>query len=115
MERGIKSILNVAKEVQTDFDQTASQPLRPFMSTPDLNAPIGAPSDKDTTYRPAHLPSGRPAMHYLKLPWSHGQSDLVTQGFPAAFAYVDQALERGDGVLIQCVHAVFLHDPSRRS
>ncbi|TBU64997.1 hypothetical protein BD310DRAFT_972488 [Dichomitus squalens] len=102
MERGIRSILNVAKEVQTDFDQAASQPLRPFMSTPDLNALLGGPSNQDPTYRPAHLPSGRPAMHYLKLSWSHGQSDLVTEGFPAAFAYVDQALERGDGVLIHC-------------
>ncbi|KAI0757065.1 hypothetical protein C8Q80DRAFT_1333738 [Daedaleopsis nitida] len=100
-ERGIRSILNVAKEVQTDFDQ-AVQPLRPFMSTPDLNATITAPADQDTTYRPAHLPSGRPAMHYLKLHWSHGQADLVTQGFPAAFSYVDKALERGDGVLVHC-------------
>ncbi|RPD62996.1 hypothetical protein L226DRAFT_451670 [Lentinus tigrinus ALCF2SS1-7] len=100
-ERGIKSILNVAKEVQTDFDQTA-QPLRPFMSTPDLNATIAGPADQYSTYRPAHLPTGRPAMHYLKLHWSHGQADLVTEGFPAAFAFVDQALERGDGVLVHC-------------
>ncbi|OBZ79131.1 Tyrosine-protein phosphatase pmp1 [Grifola frondosa] len=41
-------------------------------------------------------------MHYLKLHWSHGQSDLVHEGFPAAFAFVDKALERGDGVLIHC-------------
>ena len=109
MERRIKSILNVAKEVQTDFDQIA-QPLRPFMSTPDLNANVGGPSDQDPTYRPAHLPTGRPAMHYLKLPWSHGQSDLVSQGFPAAFTCVDQALERGDGVLIQCVYAVYSYN-----
>ncbi len=105
-ERGIKSILNVAKEVQTDFDQ-AVQPLRPFMSTPDLSATdYGAPAE-ESTYRPAHLPSGRPAMHYLKLHWSHGQADLVTQGFPAAFAYVDQALVRGDGVLVQCVSSLY--------
>ena len=104
-ERGIKSVLNVAKEVQTDFDQT-TQPLRPFMSTPDLNATIAEPADQESTYRPAHLPSGRPAMHYLKLHWSHGQADLVTEGFPAAFTFVDQALERGDGVLVQCVHDV---------
>ena len=109
MERGIKSILNVAKEVQTDFDQIA-QPLRPFMSTPDLNANVGDPSSQDFTYRPVHLPSGRPAMHYLKLHWSHGQSDLVSQGFPAAFSFVDRALECGNGVLIQCVYAEYLHD-----
>ena len=108
-ERGIRSILNVAKEVQTDFDLSAQQQQlsRPFMSTPDLNATtVPAPAGPDSTYRPAHLPSGSPAMHYLKLHWSHGQSDLVTKGFPAAFAYVDQATERGDGVLIQCVPAV---------
>ncbi|KAL4243486.1 hypothetical protein ABKN59_001159 [Abortiporus biennis] len=99
MERGIKSILNVAKEVTTVFDTLTSQPLRPFMSTPDLT---GSNTSEDPTYYPAHIPSGRPAMHYLKLPWSHGQSDLVRQGFPAAFKYVDQALERGDGVLIHC-------------
>lgn len=103
-ERGIKSILNVAKEVQTEFDQ-AAQPLRPFMSTPDLTETISGPTGQDPTFHPAHLPSGRPAMHYLKLHWSHGQADLVSRGFPDAFAYVDQALERGDGVLIQCVFA----------
>jgi hypothetical protein len=42
-------------------------------------------------------------MHYLKLPWSHGQPDLVNIGLPAAFEFVDQALARGDGVLIQWV------------
>ena len=42
-------------------------------------------------------------MHYLQLPWSHGQSDLVTEGFPSAMVFVDQALKRGDGVLIQYV------------
>ncbi|KAI0078946.1 hypothetical protein K474DRAFT_1673819 [Panus rudis PR-1116 ss-1] len=94
-ERGIRSILNVAKEVNTVFDAAS----RPFMSTPDLGL---ASSESDPTYYPAHPPSGRPAMHYLKLPWSHGQSDLVKDGFPAAFAFVDQAMERGDGVLIHC-------------
>ena len=113
MERRIKSILNVAQEVQTDFDQI-TQPMRPFMSTPDLNATVGGPSVQDPTYRPAHLPTGRPAMHYLKLHWSHGQSDLVSQGFPAAFSFVDQALERGDGVLIQYVQALYVHDVSLR-
>ncbi|KAI0936263.1 hypothetical protein AcW1_000546 [Taiwanofungus camphoratus] len=98
MERGIRSVLNVAKEVSTVFD-LAPKPLRPFMSTPDLKA---AASGSDSTYYPAHVSSGRPGMHYLKLPWSHGQADLVHEGFPAAMAFVDQALERGDGVLIHC-------------
>ncbi|EIW64735.1 uncharacterized protein TRAVEDRAFT_112206 [Trametes versicolor FP-101664 SS1] len=102
MERGIKSVLNVAKEVQTDFDQQSTQALRPFMSTPDLNDSHTDSTRRDSSYYPAHLPSGRPAMHYLKLHWSHGQSDLVHTGFPAAFAFVDRALERGDGVLVHC-------------
>ncbi|KAL7285260.1 hypothetical protein ACG7TL_000354 [Trametes sanguinea] len=102
MERGIKSVLNVAKEVQTEFDQSVAQSMRPFMSTPDLNAARAAVAGRDSTYYPAHLPSGRPAMHYLKLHWSHGQDDLVQQGFPAAFQFVDRALERGDGVLVHC-------------
>lgn len=97
-ERGIKSILNVAKEVSTIFD--AAKPHRAFMSTPDLGA---GGEDTESTYYPAHFPSGRPAMHYLKLNWSHGQADLVHTGFPAAFTFVDRALERGDGVLIQYV------------
>ncbi|KZT74686.1 phosphatases II [Daedalea quercina L-15889] len=96
-ERGIRSILNVAKEVSTVFDTV--KPHRAFMSTPDLGI-TGA--DSESTYYFAHVPSGRPAMHYLKLPWSHGQADLVHTGFPAAFAFVDRALERGDGVLIHC-------------
>ncbi|KAI0335343.1 hypothetical protein GY45DRAFT_1240602 [Cubamyces sp. BRFM 1775] len=102
MERGIKAVLNVAKEVQTDFDQSVAQSMRPFMSTPDLNAPRASAVGRESTYYPAHLPSGRPAMHYLKLHWSHGQDDLVQTGFPAAFDFVDRALERGDGVLVHC-------------
>ncbi|EMD41809.1 hypothetical protein CERSUDRAFT_110372 [Gelatoporia subvermispora B] len=98
VERGIKSVLNVAKEVSTLFD-AAPRPLRSFKSVPDLNAQA---SSSDPTYFPAHIPSGRPSMHYLRLPWSHGQSDLVQEGFPAAMSFVDQALERGDGVLIHC-------------
>ncbi|KAI8995563.1 hypothetical protein BD414DRAFT_409934 [Trametes punicea] len=102
MERGIKSILNVAKEVQTDFDQNVAQSLRPFMSTPDLTTTRTGAAGRPSTYYPAHLPSGRPAMHYLKLHWSHGQDDLVQKGFPAAFDFIDRALERGDGVLVHC-------------
>ncbi|KAK0456249.1 hypothetical protein EV421DRAFT_1751280 [Armillaria borealis] len=41
-------------------------------------------------------------MHYLKLMWSHGQQDLVASGFPAAMAFTDAALDRGEGVLIHC-------------
>jgi tyrosine-protein phosphatase len=42
-------------------------------------------------------------MHYLKLQWSHGQKDLVTDGFQAGIVFSDAALARGDGVLIQSV------------
>ena len=44
-----------------------------------------------------------PPPHYLKLNWSHGQRDLVSDGFPTAMAFVDAALQRSHGVLIQCV------------
>ena len=56
----------------------------------------------DPTYVPPHGPSGRPAMRYLRLLWSHGQVDLVRGGFLAGMTFVDQALEHGDGVLIYC-------------
>jgi tyrosine-protein phosphatase len=98
VERGIRSILNVAKEVVSPFD--SARPVKPFASTPDLKE---SAKERTTTSYPAHLPSGRPSMHYLKLQWSHGQQDLVHKGFPAAMTFTDAALSRGDGVLIQCV------------
>ncbi|KAJ7275324.1 hypothetical protein B0H12DRAFT_1199429 [Mycena haematopus] len=97
LERGIKSVLNVAKEVVSPFDTPASQALRGFSSTPNLNS-----TAKDSTYYPSDLARGRPGMYYLKLQWSHGQQDLVEHGFPDAMAFTDAALERGDGVLIHC-------------
>ncbi|TDL28577.1 hypothetical protein BD410DRAFT_834652 [Rickenella mellea] len=98
VERGIKSILNVAKEVNSPFDSLAAQPLRPFASTPNLHESFTTSGN----FYPAHGPSGRPAMHYLKLPWSHGQSDLVADGFVSAMDFVDEAVDRGDGVLVHC-------------
>ena len=47
-------------------------------------------------------------MHYLKLPWSHGQPDLVKDGFATAMTFIDAALQRGDGVLVQYVSAFSL-------
>ncbi|KAJ6574820.1 hypothetical protein B0H19DRAFT_934330 [Mycena capillaripes] len=99
LERGIKSVLNVAKEVVSPFDAAPSQALRAFSSTPNLN---NMPKDPDPTYYPSNLASGRPGMYYLKLQWSHGQQDLVEHGFREAMAFTDAALERGDGVLIHC-------------
>ncbi|KIK71209.1 hypothetical protein GYMLUDRAFT_235564 [Collybiopsis luxurians FD-317 M1] len=99
IERGIKSILNVAKEVASPFEPvTTSQVLRSVVSTPNLNSS----RESKPTYHPPHPAAGRPGLHYLKLDWSHGQRDLVTDGFPAAMNFTDEALSRGDGVLIHC-------------
>jgi tyrosine-protein phosphatase len=101
VSRGIGSILNVAKEVTTPFDALlSSQPLRSVALAPDQAEQC---REGDATFYPAHGPSGRPAMHYLKLPWSHGQPDLVNVGFLKAMEYIDAAVGRGDGVLIQYV------------
>ncbi|KAL5534330.1 hypothetical protein ACEPAG_792 [Sanghuangporus baumii] len=86
--RGIRAILNVAKEVISPFDSAA------------LSRSVSASSDAGETYYPAH--GTRPAMHYMKLSWSHGQPDLVKDGFVTAMAFIDSALHRGDGVLIHC-------------
>lgn len=102
MERGIKSILNVAKEVASPFDslQQANSGLRTAVSTPDFRT---RNSTADPTFYPAHPSSGRPAMHYLKLQWSHGQQNLVDDGFKDGMAFADAALQRGDGCLVQYV------------
>ena len=105
VKRGIKSILNVAKEVACPIDSSASRPLRSSVSTSDLSA---EPQDSKPVYFPAHVPSGRPGFHYLRLPWSHGQPDLVSVGLPAAFDFVDKSVARGDGILIQSVILFFL-------
>ncbi|KAK1223790.1 hypothetical protein PQX77_013314 [Marasmius sp. AFHP31] len=98
LEKGIKSILNVAKEVSNPFEPPSSQQLRSTVSTPNL----ARASQSDSTYYPPHPPTGRPGMHYLKLHWSHGQHDLVADGFPSAMEFTDAALKRGEGVLIHC-------------
>lgn len=100
--RGIKSILNVAKEIASPFD-SQHHPIRNMPSTPNLASTPQHPS----TYQPAHLPSGRPPMHYLKLAWSHGQADLVRGGFAEAMKFVDEARARHEGVLIQLVIMIF--------
>lgn len=102
IERGIRSVLNVAKEVSAPLDGTAStQSLHSFVFTPGFKSSC----DQDPTYCAPHPASGRPGMHYLKLQWSHGQQDLVKDGFKAAMAFTDTALERGEGVLVQYVTA----------
>lgn len=99
VKRGIKSILNVAKEVACPIDASTSRPLRSSVSTSDLSV---EPLDSKPIYFPANIPTGRPGLHYLKLPWSHGQPDLVNVGLPAAFDFVDKSVARGDGILIHC-------------
>ena len=99
VERGIRSILNVAKEVTSPLDSSINtQPFRPAISTPNLRNI----RQSDPTYYPP-LPNGRPAMYYLKLQWSHGQQNLVNDGFQAGMAFVDAARNRGEGCLIQYV------------
>lgn len=88
-DRGIRAVLNVAREVISPFDSAA------------LCRSVSAEDERGNTFYPAQ--GSRPAMHYLKLSWSHGQPDLVKDGFPKAMAFVDSALERGDGVLVQYV------------
>lgn len=104
IKRGIKSILNVAKEVACPIDAPTSRPLRSSVSTSDLSV---EPQDSKPIYFPAHIPTGRPGLHYLKLPWSHGQPDLVNVGLPAAFDFVDKSVARGDGILIQSASFTF--------
>ncbi|VDB99845.1 unnamed protein product [Peniophora sp. CBMAI 1063] len=98
VERGIANVLNVAREVVSPFDSASSRPLRSISSTPNLKDE-SKPSD---TYYPANKLTGRPGMHYLKLKWSHGQSDLVQNGFADAMAFVDEALARNEGILVHC-------------
>ena len=102
IERGIKSVLNVAKEVSSPFD-AANKPLRTVSSTPNFRNSY----DQDPTYYPPHIASGRPAMHYLKLQWSHGQQDLVEHGFQEAIQFTDAALQRSEAILIQSVTPPF--------
>jgi tyrosine-protein phosphatase len=96
--RGIGSVLNVAKEVVFPFDSLTPADTPQMQPTNEL--PGGAVVNQ-ATYYPADG-MGRPGLHYLKLQWSHGQSDLVQRGFPEAMAFVDQSLARGEGVLIHC-------------
>lgn len=84
-KRGIRAILNVAREVISPFDTDEA-----------------AANVREGTLYPAQ--GSRPAMHYLKLPWSHGQPELVKDGFVTAMTFVDAARQRGDGVLVQYVY-----------
>jgi tyrosine-protein phosphatase MSG5 len=100
--RRIGSILNVAKEVVSPLDFAIPAEVPRTRSTEEgEESPGGALHNKGAYYSADS--TGRPGLHYLKLEWSHGQSDLVQRGFPEAMAFVDEALGRGEGVLIQYV------------
>ncbi|BGP36472.1 tyrosine/serine/threonine protein phosphatase [Rhodotorula kratochvilovae] len=50
-----------------------------------------------------HTRTGRPPLEYLWLKWGHDEADLVeAQKFQAAFAFLDEARERGERVLVHC-------------
>ncbi|KAG8716007.1 hypothetical protein FRC11_011263 [Ceratobasidium sp. 423] len=133
--RGIRWVLNVAKEVAPPYMDDAPTPvarpvdpreppktavddrlrIRPSASTPNLAQPQSAflsrrrpgplpaqaeqPQPRAVPFVP---PTGGPALLYIHLPWSHGQSDLVKSGFPTAMSFVDHARRKGQGVLIHC-------------
>jgi hypothetical protein len=87
----IGGILNVAKEVILSFDR----------ETPESTS--GGDGEPLTMHFGEDYASGRPALSYLHLPWSHGQSDLVKQGFVDGMAFIDKYLAKNIGVLIQYV------------
>ncbi|KAG9002503.1 hypothetical protein FRB94_003818 [Tulasnella sp. JGI-2019a] len=117
---GIGSVLNVAKEISNLFEDSAalnqdqklappSFRIRPSISTPNLSKPprLTFGSRLMSAKPAANLLSadpitGRPELHYLHLPWSHGQSDLVGNGFSQAMQFCDEAIQRGKGVLVHC-------------
>ncbi|KAB5594324.1 hypothetical protein CTheo_2254 [Ceratobasidium theobromae] len=121
--RGIRWVLNVAKEVAPCADSAGdAKPvdrlrIRPSASTPNLAQPHSAflsrrkpgPAPESQPEQPPQPravpftpPTGGPALLYIHLPWSHGQSDLVKVGFPTAMSFVDHAQRKGQGVLIHC-------------
>ncbi|KAG8767423.1 hypothetical protein FRC12_006262 [Ceratobasidium sp. 428] len=132
--RGIRWVLNVAKEVAPPYldgkndispvvdPRTPPKSavderlrIRPSASTPNLAQPQtaflsrrkpGPEEQPEQSSQPRAVPymppTGGPALLYIHLPWSHGQSDLVKSGFPTAMSFVDHAQRKGQGVLIHC-------------
>ena len=90
--------------------------LRTTVSTPDLrDAPAaltgGTINGIPVAEKHYDLPDGK-AIDYLHLPWSHGQADLVSggsdgrAGFVRAGEWAIEAMDRGEGVLVQYVFSV---------
>ncbi|EUC53815.1 dual specificity phosphatase, catalytic domain protein [Rhizoctonia solani AG-3 Rhs1AP] len=129
--RGIRWVLNVAKEVAPPYMDDAPTPvdpreppktavderlrIRPSASNPNLAQPQsaflsrrrpGPPPAQTEQPQPRAVPfvppTGDSPLLYIHLPWSHGQSDLVRSGFPTAMSFVDHAQRKGQGVLIHC-------------
>ena len=90
-DNNIGAILNVAKEVSLPFDREAPQRIS------------GGDGEPQTKHFVQDDATGRPALTYLHLPWSHGQSDLVKHGFVDGMAFIDKYLAQNIGVLIQYV------------
>jgi tyrosine-protein phosphatase MSG5 len=80
LERGIQSILDVADEASSSASTLSPLPL------------------KSSSMSKGIMSTG--SMHSLKLNWSRGHN-LVQQGFPEAMAFVDAALDREEGILLQ--------------
>lgn len=91
--------------------------LRTTVSTPDLRdapQPVtgGTINGIPVVEKRYILPNGK-TIDYLHLPWSHGQADLVSggvdgrAGFVRAGQWAMSAMDRGEGVLIQCARLLF--------
>ena len=51
----------------------------------------------------AQARTGRPSLEYLWLKWGHDEADLVeAHKFQAAFAFLDEARDQGERVLVHC-------------
>ncbi|CAE6524397.1 unnamed protein product [Rhizoctonia solani] len=79
-----------------------AQPQSAFLSRRRPGPPPAQPEQPEPRAVPFVPPTGGPALLYIHLPWSHGQSDLVKSGFPTAMSFVDHARRKGQGVLIHC-------------
>ncbi|KAF8761220.1 Dual specificity phosphatase, catalytic domain [Rhizoctonia solani] len=111
--RGIRWVLNVAKEVAPPYMDDVPAPVDPreppktapqsaFLSRRRPGPPPVQAEQPQPRAVPFVPPTGGPTLLYIHLPWSHGQSDLVKYGFPSAMSFVDHAQRKGQGVLIHC-------------
>ncbi|KAJ1971932.1 tyrosine/serine/threonine protein phosphatase [Dimargaris xerosporica] len=105
----IRSILNVAREVDNPFRNrsislanclettSASLSKRPLRSVSFNTSPAPGSAADDTESSDL---TGR-HITYKKFPWTHSQDDL-TDYFDQAFAFIDRGRESGHAVLVHC-------------